>query len=126
MALKNPYAKYANERVTTASPAELTLMLYEGAIKFCNIAKLDIEKGELGDAMGNVQKARKIIVELQSTLDFQYPVAKDFDIIYNYIFQLMVTANREHTVEAVDAILVELRELRDAWKQVMKAAKNPT
>lgn len=126
MALKNPYAKYANERVTTASPAELTLMLYEGAIKFCNIAKLDIEKGELGDAMGNVQKARKIIVELQSTLDFQYPVAKDFDIIYNYIFQLMVTANREHTVESVDAILVELRELRDAWKQVMKAAKNPT
>ena len=39
MALKNPYAKYANDRVTTASPAELTLMLYEGAIKFCNLGK---------------------------------------------------------------------------------------
>ena len=44
MALKNPYAKYANDRVITASPAELTLMLYEGAIKFCNLAKIDMEK----------------------------------------------------------------------------------
>lgn len=121
----NPYAKYANNKILTASPAELTLMLYEGAIKFCNLAKIDMEKGEYGDAMHHVQKARNIIVELQSTLDFKYPVAKDFDVIYTYIFQLMVQCNTKHDEEALDEILIQLRELRDMWKQMMKQTKQP-
>lgn len=120
---KNPYAQYANNKVMTASPAELTLMLYEGAIKFCNLAKIDLEKGEPGDAMHHVQRARAIITELQATLDFKYPVAKDFDIIYNYILVLMRECNKKHDMESLDKLLVELRDLRDTWKQVMKAAK---
>ena len=75
--------------------------------------------------MFKIRKARNIITELQSTLDFKYPVAKDFDIIYNYIFQLMVEANQKHSVEKVDEILDQLRDLRDAWKQIMKVAKDP-
>ena len=119
----NPYAKYANNKILTASPAELTLMLYEGAIKFCNLAKIDMEKGEYGDAIHHIHKARNIIVELQSTLDFKYPVAKDFDLIYTYIFQLMVRCNSENDIEALEEILIQLRELRDLWKQVMRLAK---
>ena len=126
MAQNNPYAKYANNKVTTATPAELTLMLYEGAIKFCNLAKIDLEKDEYGDAMLHIQKARNIIVELQSTLDFKYPVAKDFDLIYTYIFHLMVQANTSHEMQYVEDILVELRDLRDTWKQVMRSAKMPS
>lgn len=125
MAQGNPYAKYANNKILTASPAELTLMLYEGAIKFCNLAKVDMEKGEYGDAMHHVQRARDIITELQSTLDFKYPVAKDFDVIYSYIFQLMAEANTTHKEETVELILEQLRELRDMWKQVMQQAKQP-
>lgn len=123
MAQGNPYAKYASNKVTTASPAELTLMLYEGAIKFCNMAKMDMESGEYGNAIHNIQKARKIIVELQATLDFKYEVAKDFDLIYTYIFNLMVEATTKRNQEALDEILVQLRELRDIWRQVMKVAK---
>lgn len=119
----NPYAKYANNKILTASPAELTLMLYEGAIKFCNQAKIDMEKGEYGDAIHHIQKARNIIVELQSTLDFKYSVAKDFDLIYTYIFQLMVQCNTKNDIEVLDEILIQLRELRDLWKQVMKQSK---
>lgn len=123
MAQGNPYTKYANNRVLTASPAELTLMLYEGAIKFCNLAKIDLEKNEYGDAMHHVQRARAIIAELQSTLDFKYPVAKDFDIIYAYVLQLMKDCNKNHDMETLEEILVQLRDLRDTWKQVMKAAR---
>ena len=123
MALGNPYAQYANNKVTTASPAELTLMLYEGAIKFCNLAKKDMEQGEQGNAIGNIQKARNIIVELQSTLNFKYPVAKEFDLIYTYIFNLMLEVTTKQNQEALEEILVQLRELRDVWKQVMKLAK---
>jgi flagellar protein FliS len=123
MAQGNPYAKYANNKILTASPAELTLMLYEGAIKFCNLAKIDLEKGETGNAMHNIQRARAIITELQSTLDFKYPVAKDFDLIYTYIFQLMVSCNTNHDLESVEEILSQLRDLRDTWKKVMQIAK---
>lgn len=125
MAQRNPYATYANNKVASATPAELTLMLYEGAIKFCNLAKIDIEKGEYGDSLGHIQRARNIIVELQSTLDFKYPVATDFDNIYRYIFDLMTVVNREHDIEVLEEILIQLRELRDIWKQVMKNAKMP-
>lgn len=116
----NPYAKYTNNKVLTASPAELTLMLYEGAIKFCNLAKIDLEKQEYGDAIHHVQRARNIIVELQSTLDFKYPVAKDFDLIYTYIFQLMVQCNQNRDMDALEEILNQLRELRDVWKRIIK------
>lgn len=120
----NPYAKYANNKVLTASPAELTLMLYEGAIKFCNLAKIDMEQGEYGNSMQHIQKARKIIVELQSTLDFKYEVAKDFDAIYTYIYNLMVQTNTQHDEEALEEILLQLRELRDIWKKIMQQAKH--
>lgn len=125
MAQGNPYAKYTNNKIMTATPAELTLMLYEGAIKFCNMAKKDMELGEHGNAIGNIQRARKIIVELQSTLDFKYPVAKDFDLIYTYIFNLMVEATTKRNQDALDEVLVQLRDLRDMWKQVMKQTKQP-
>ena len=47
MAVRNPYAAYANSKIMTASPAELTLMLYDGAIKFCNIAIMGIEEKDI-------------------------------------------------------------------------------
>ncbi len=125
MAQRNPYATYANNKVASATPAELTLMLYEGAIKFCNLAKIDIEKNEYGDSIGHIQRARDIIVELQSTLDFKYPVARDFDNIYRYIFELMAKVNRDHDMEVLEELLKELRELRDIWKQIMRTAKMP-
>lgn len=121
----NPMAAYGTNKVTTATPAELTLMLYEGAIKFCNIAQMAMEKKDYEKANVNMQKARNIIVELQTTLNFDYPVAKDFDIIYSFIFERMTAANISKDPAVVDEILVQLRELRDIWRQVMKGAKDP-
>lgn len=123
MAQGNPYAKYANNKIMTASPAELTLMLYEGAIKFANLARIDLEKGEKGQAMYHVQRARAIILELQSTLDHKYSVAKDFELIYTYVLQLMADCNKNHDIETLDKVLDELRDIRDMWKQVMKTAR---
>lgn len=121
----NPMAAYGTNKVTTATPAELTLMLYEGAIKFCNIAQMAMEKKDYEKANLNMQKARNIIVELQTTLNFDYPVAKDFDLIYTFIFDRMTAANVKKDPAIVDEVLEQLRELRDIWKQVMKTAKDP-
>ncbi len=121
----NPMAAYGTNKVTTATPAELTLMLYEGAIKFCNIAQMAMEKNDIEKANLNMQKARNIIVELQTTLNFDYPVAKDFDTIYNFIFERMTAANISKDPAIVDEVLVQLRELRDIWKQIMRTTKDP-
>ena len=88
------YAAYANNKVMTASPAELTLMLYEGAIKFANIAIEAIEAKDIQKAHDNIMKVERIIEEFQSTLNHKYPVAKDFDEVYNYLMvRLTVTFN---------------------------------
>lgn len=121
----NPMAAYGTNKVTTATPAELTLMLYEGAIKFCNIAQMALEKNDYEKAHINIQKARNIIVELQSTLNFDYPVAKDFDVLYTFIFDKLVAANVQKDAAILDEVLVELREIRDIWKQIMKTTKDP-
>ena len=79
------YAAYNNSKILTASPAELTLMLYDGAIKFTNIAIMAIEKNDIQKAHTNIIKTERIIIEFQSTLDEKYPVAKDFNAVYTYL-----------------------------------------
>ena len=64
---------YQRNAVMTASPAELTLMLYEGAIKFCNIALIGIENNDYEKVNTNIKKAEAIIAELRVTLDHKYP-----------------------------------------------------
>ena len=55
------FAAYNNSKIMTASPAELTLMLYEGAIKFCNIAEVAIEEKDIEKAHNNIRKVQNII-----------------------------------------------------------------
>ena len=120
------FTAYNNSKIATAQPAELTLMLYEGAIKFCNIAMIGIENKDYEKASNNIQKARRIIVELQTTLDHEYEVANDFDVIYNYLFQILIEANVKKDPEILEEALVQLRDLRNMWKEIMKVARIPS
>ena len=121
MALNNnPATLYQGTKVNTASPAELTLMLYEGAIKFCNIGLLGFETNDYEKVNNNIIKVQNIITELRATLDFKYPTAKDFDVVYEYIGGLLVQANIKKDSEMLNQALDQLREMRDLWKEVMK------
>lgn len=115
----NPYAAYQNSKIMTASPAELTLMLYDGAIKFCNIAVAAIEKNDIEKAHNNIVKVERIINEFQATLDHKYPVAKDFDNVYNYLKRRLFEANVKKDAEILEEVLKHLRTMRDTWKEVM-------
>ena len=66
MIQKNPYAAYNNSKIQTATPAELTLLLYEGAIKFTNIAIVAMEKNDVQKAHDNIMKTENIIEEFQA------------------------------------------------------------
>lgn len=118
------YNQYQKQKIMTATPAELTLMLYEGAIKFINVAVMAIEKKDIMKAHDNIMKAQRIIEEFRATLNFKYPVAKDFDTVYEYILNRLIQANMKKDKEILEECLVHLRGMRDTWKEVMKATKN--
>lgn len=117
------YAEYNRNKVLTASPAELTLLLYEGAIKFCNIAIIGLEQNDMEKVHNNIIKVENIIEEFQAMLNHKYPVAEDFDKIYKYIYNLLVEANIKKDKELLEQALTELRGMRDTWKEVMVKAK---
>jgi flagellar protein FliS len=118
------YAAYANSKIMTASPGELTLMLYEGAIKFCNLAMEAIDEKDIQKAHDNIVKVEHIIEEFQVTLDHRYPVAKDFDNVYDYLMQRLREANIKKDKEIMEEVTGHLRTMRDTWKEVMKHARS--
>ena len=111
---------YQKNAVQTASPAKLTLMLYDGAVKFTNIAIEAIEAGDNEKAHNNIEKAQNIIVEFRSTLDMKYPVAKDFDVVYDYIYRRLVEANMKKDKDILVEALKHIKTMRDTWREVMK------
>lgn len=123
MALPNGYSNYANNKIMTASPAQLTLMLYDGAIKFCNIAIAGIEAKDIEKAHNNIRRVERIIAEFRSTLDHKYPVAKDFDKVYEYLDYRLRQANLHKDKEMMEEVLKHLRSMRNTWEEVMKLAK---
>ncbi|MFG6383974.1 MAG: flagellar export chaperone FliS [Lachnospiraceae bacterium] len=117
------YDAYAKNKILTASPAELTLMLYEGAIKFCNIAIAGIEEKDIEKAHNNITKVENIITEFLSTLDHKYPVATDFENVYKYLMDRLLEANLKKDKEILEEVLMHLRTMRDTWKEVMEQNK---
>lgn len=120
MALPNAYAQYNNNKILTASPAELTLMLYEGAIKFCNIAEVAVENREVEKAHKNIIKMQHIIDYLRQTLDMKYPVAQDFERIYEYLSRRLREANMKKDIVILKEVNEHLHSVRDTWKEVMQ------
>ena len=111
---------YQNSSIQTASPAKLTVMLYDGAIKFCNIAKEGLKEKDIAKANTNIIKAERIINELRGTLDKKYEVSKDFDLVYDYIYRKLIEANLHKNEDALDEALKYTREMRETWVEVMR------
>lgn len=123
MALPSAYAQYNNSKILTASPAELTLMLYDGAIKFCNIAIVAVEQKDIEKAHNNIVKTERIIDYFRQTLDMNYAVAQDFERVYSYLGKRLTQANIKKDTEILEEVNQHLHTMRDTWKQVMAANK---
>lgn len=119
----NPYAKIKNNSIMTATPAELTLMLYEGAIKFGNQAVSAIQSKDIQEAHRLIIRVQDIIDELRGTLNFDYPIATEMDRLYEFVSYTLVEANLEKNVEKMETALTFIRDFRDTWKEAMVLAK---
>lgn len=120
MAAANAYQTYQNNSVLTSSPQELTLMLYNGAIKFSGQGKQAIEGENVQEAHKLIMKAQAIIEELQVTLDHKYPVSEELDRMYDFILYQLREANMEKSTEHLDIATEFMREIRDTWVQATK------
>ena len=123
--MNNPYDQYQKSKILTASPAELTLMLYDGAIKFGNIAitamrqePKDVEKAHI-----NIVKVQNIIEEFRATLNWDYPVAQDFENVYVYLLQRSLQANMAKDPDIMEEVVGHLRTMRETWIEVMNKNK---
>lgn len=126
MAMANPYEKYQQQSVMTATPGELTLMLYNGCIRFIKQAKLAIDKKDIEGAGKAIIRSQNIILELMATLNGDYEISHELYNLYEYIYQRLVDANISKNMAPLDEVLELLEGLRDTWAQAIKIHRRET
>lgn len=120
MAVNNPYQAYQSNSVSTASPGELTLMLYNGCLKFTNLAKKAIQQKNIEEKNKNIQKSQNIIQELMVTLNMDLAVSRNMMTLYDFIHNRLVEANIKNDIAAIEEVEELVSEFRDTWKQVIQ------
>jgi len=120
MAINNPYQSYQQNSVNTASPGELTLMLYNGCIKFIHLAKKAIGNQNIEAKNTNIQKAQNIIQELMVTLNMDVQVSKNMMSLYDFMNRRLIEANIKNDASILDEVEELVTEFRDTWKEVIK------
>ena len=120
MAVNNPYKAYQQNSVTQSTPGELTLMLYNGCLKFLNQAKKGIETNNIELKNTNIQKAQNILRELMVTLDMSQSVSKSMASLYDYMITQLIEANIKNDAAILDEVYGLTTEFRDTWKQVIQ------
>ena len=107
----------------TASPQELTLMLYDGAIKFGNQAKVAMIDKDIEKSHNLITRVQAIIEEFQITLDKNYEVSTGLELMYDYINRRLTEANMVKDPEMLEEAIGFIRELRNTWKEAMQLTK---
>ncbi len=120
---RNPYQQYQQNTVNTSTPQELTLMLYNGLIRFLKLAYQGIEEKDIEKANNNLIKSQNIITEFICSLDTQYEISHSLLSIYEYMNRRLVEANLKKDKAIVEEITGYAEELRDTWMQAIKLAK---
>ncbi|MGF9976258.1 flagellar export chaperone FliS [Viridibacillus arvi] len=120
LAAQSAHQAYKTNSVTTASPGELTLMLYNGCIKFLHKAKIAIEAKNIEAKNENLLKAQAIISELMSTLNMDIEISKQMLSLYEYMNHRLVEANINNDIAIINEVEGYVIEFRDTWKEVIR------
>ncbi|MDR1210526.1 MAG: flagellar export chaperone FliS [Clostridiales bacterium] len=121
--MANPYQKYSQNRVFTASKEELTLMLYDGALKFLNQAITAIDAKDMVKAGDLIIRTQNIIREFQLTLNRGYEISRQLSEMYGYMHKRLVEANVTKDAAILEEVRGLTRDFRDTWKEAMMTAR---
>ncbi|OMF35828.1 flagellar export chaperone FliS [Paenibacillus sp. FSL H8-0548] len=112
--------KYLQTTVQTATPQQLLIMLYDGAIRFCRQGIEGIKNGNYSDANTGFLKTQAIINEFIITIDRTSPVAENLLKLYDYFNMRLTEANISKKTEPAEEVLNHLIELKETWYQAAK------
>lgn len=121
--VNNAAEAYKRQQIMTATPEALTLMLYNGCLKFMTEGMDHIDNKEWEAANNSIQKAENIISEFRITLNMEYDIAKQLMPLYNYTYDRLVEGNIKGDTKLIQEAFDIIKELRDAWAQAMKKAR---
>lgn len=119
----NAYNQYRENSIYTASPEELTLMLYNGLVKFIMRGIDSIEKQNMEEAHNNIIRAQDIISEFIKTLDMRYEISQNLKSIYDYMHERLVDANIKKDKVILEEVLGFAKTLRDTWEEAIKISR---
>lgn len=110
---------YKAAHIETATPERLVVMLYDGAIKYLNLAQHGLEKQDFEISHRNILKAEAIVLELMSVLDMDVggELAQNLYNLYDYMYRRLVDANLKRDSAPVKEVLQLLAEMRGAWHE---------
>ncbi len=114
---------YKNQQIMTAPPEQLTLMLYNGAVRFVDESIAALEAKDFSRSNERNLRAQDIVTEFMLTLDMSYPVAEKWLPLYEYIKYRLIQGNIKKDKEQLAEARQMLMELRDTWMQAMKLAR---
>jgi len=114
------YNKYLETQVKTASPIQLVCMLYDGAIKFANLALTGIKEGNIEKKTVNIVKTEKIISELRISLNFDKggEIAANLDRLYDFMYTYLIEANANDDITKLEHVIKMLLSLRESWQSI--------
>ena len=119
----NAAEQYRRQQILNAPAEQLTLMLYNGCLKFIDDGRAALEVKNYEEANNFLQKAQRIISEFRLTLNMDYEVSHQLFPLYNYIYDRLVEGNIKSDLGQIDEARGIVSELRDAWLEAMKRAR---
>ncbi|MDR1206145.1 MAG: flagellar export chaperone FliS [Peptococcaceae bacterium] len=123
MALGNPYDQYRQQQIASTPSDKILLMLYDGAVRFCEKAKVAIQDKDVQEANNFIIKVERIVEELRSCLDMSYEISHNLYSLYDYMYNRLMEANLKKDVAMLDEVSGMLAELRETWGQAVVEAK---
>ena len=126
MSMMNPAAAYRNQQIMTASPEQLTLMLYDGAIRFLRASITAIEAKDMEKAHDMNMRTQEIVREFRQTLNMDIELSENWDKLYEFMEYRLMEGNVKKDKAMLQDVLDLLRDMRDTWAEAMKLAKGIT
>ncbi len=123
MMLNNPYQKYRQSQVETATPEMLLLMLYNGSLKFIKEAQEAVHAEEIEKANNRIVRVQRIVSELMFSLKLEEEVGKSLYLLYDYMHTRLIEANIKKDAKILLEVEAMLRELKDAWQGAVSSSK---
>ncbi len=116
--MNNAYSAYKKQSLSTLTPMEIVVKLYDEADRQMNRSIVFIENKNYAEANKALQKTQDIVNALRSVLDMSIEMSKNLDSLYDYFNRQLITANVKKDITIINELIPMFKELRDAFSQV--------